>query len=873
MRPRVRPDQPSVSPRLFIPLLFFLIFFSRVPSSPAFAALVKLTPPAGRAGDAFGASVAISPGTALVGRPGDDGDGTDAGAAEVFIRVGANWIPQARLVPQNGGPYGFFGSGVALSGDRALVGAPHGDGNSWGTGAAYVFRRVGTSWAQEAWLKASDGQRNDAFGRSVALDGGYAAAGAHRDGGQGAESGAVYLFENTSSGWPQTAKLALENGAAGDHFGWSLDLDGDRLVAGAPHRGGRGAAYVFRKGPGGWALEAALSAPAGAGSDFFGFSVAIGDGTVLVGAPGNDDGAAQSGAVFAFSEAGGAWTFAATLSPEAGAGGDHFGRSVSLDGGWAAIGADGADANGLSSGRVYLFREEATGWRRVTQTDAGEGETGDRLGWPAAVAGESASCTVLLGARGDDDAGEDGGAAYVLSYPSAGGSAPDIQIGPRAVSLTNGCGPRQSFGGEDDLPPAPASGGETGEYATGLVIPQSVRDYWAAHPSSPRAPVREVLPTQVDWSPYDSPVRSQGSCGSCSAFAAAALIENLMNQAGLPVPADVSEQTFLACGPLSCAGGWYWDALDYAAEYGVPPEACYEYGAVTGSCFLRCPNPAYLVRLGQFTASPGLWAEDQSYNDLRVALQEGPLVVSMRVPDDGSFAGTRYRGGVYDYDGGFIPWDQNAHAVLLVGYDDATQSFKVKNSWGADWGDNGYFRIAYDDVQDDVKFGSFAVSASLAYLSGPMGTATVTNTGGQPLAVSEIRSDVTWLDISPAGGFSVAPGEQRVLSFQVNDWERVNIPEETATITLFSNDPDEGRAMLSVTAERQNCRPEDLPGDLNGLDGVNLADAVLGLQVLSGIQVTDIRQNYPESGADVDGNGRVGFPEVLYVLRLSADLP
>jgi len=864
MRPRVFPHRQTNDAFRSRLLFLFAFFFCLLSAFPARAALVKLTPTGGGVGDAFGTSVAISADAALVGAPGDDADGTDAGAATVFIRVGANWISQTRLVPENGRPHQFFGRGVSLSGDRALVGASHGDGRSRGTGAAYVFRRVGTSWAQEAWLRASDGDRNDAFGQSVALDGQTAAVGAHRDGDRGAESGAVYLFEGGSTGWTRTAKLVPSDGATGDHFGWSLDLEGDRLVVGAPHRGGRGAAYVFGRSGSGWRREAVLTAPAGSEADFFGFSVAVGGNTILVGAPRHEDRGVPSGAVFAFSESGGSWTFSATLVPDDGAASDRFGRSVSLEGGWAAVGADGVDGNGLSSGAAFLFKEEATGWRPLTRTGSRESRAGDRLGWPVAVHGAGSACTAILGARGDA-----AGAAYVLSYPSSDGGAPDVRVDPRTLALTNAATPQQSFRDEDDLPPGPAS---LDGYGTGLVIPRSVREYWEAHPSSPRAPVREILPTRVDWSQYDSPVRSQGGCGSCSAFAAAALIENLMNRAGLPAPADVSEQTFLACGPLSCAGGWYWDALEYAALFGVPPEDCYPYAGVTGHCYLRCDDPAYLVRLGQFTPSPGLWAEDHTHNDLRVALQEGPLVVSMRVPNDGTFVGSNYRGGVYDYDGGDISWDLNGHAVLLVGYDDATQSFKVKNSWGADWGESGYFRIAYDDVQDDVKFGSYAVGASLPYLAGRMATATVSNAGGRTLSVTEIRSDVTWLDISPASGFSVAPGGRRVISFQVNDWDRVSRPEETARVTLFSNDPDESQVVLSVTAAHgmPGAVPGPSRGDLNGVDGANLADAVLGLRVLAGLSATDVREDYPTSGADVDGDGRVGFPEVLYVLRLTA---
>jgi hypothetical protein len=872
MRVRFLPGRLGGFPVFRLPFYGFGLLLLVI-SGPwtAEAAMVKLTPAAGRSGDAFGAAVAIEGAAAIVGIPGDDGGGADAGAAEVFIQVGANWISQARLVPDQSRPHQFFGGGVDLFGERALVGAPRGDGRDWATGAAYLFQRVGTSWAQAAWLRASDGARNDDFGRSVALGDGVAAVGAHRDGDRGAESGAVYLFGDGAGNWSQTAKLAPADGGPGDHFGWSMDLSGDVLVVGAPHHDDRGAAYVFRRSGSDWRREAALEAPNGDTGDFFGFSVAVGGSTLLVGAPGHEGASGPGGAVFAFSESGGNWAFSATLAPDSGgAPGDRFGRSVALSNGWAAVGADGRDGADLSTGRGFLFREEATGWRRVAEAAAPDAAGGDRLGWPAAVSGSADRCTALFGARGDDDAGADAGAAYLLPHPSSGGAAPDIQVGPRSLTLTSSSSPVQQVSDDPAPPPGPAS---VEGSPTGLVIPESVRAYWETHSPPPRTPLRETLPTRVDWSAYDSPVRSQGSCGSCSAFATAALIENLMNQAGLPVTADVSEQAFLACAPLTCSGGWYWDALSYAAEHGVPPEDCYPYQQVTGSCFLRCSDPEYLVKIGRFTPSPGLWGEDPSPDDLRVALQEGPLIVAMRVPPNGTFAGTAYQGGVYDYDGGFIPWEGNGHAVLLVGYDDELEAFKVKNSWGAAWGESGYFRIAYDDVTDDVKFGSYACAASDPFLSGRMGTVTLANQGGRVLTVNDVRPDNSWLEISSAGGFSIAPGGRRVLTLTVSDWARVSQPEENAVVTILSDDPDESQVAVAITA--RHSRPAALPvlpGDLDGVGGVTLADAILGLRVLSGGDGAGLRPRYPDSGADVNGDGRVGFPEIGYALQRAADL-
>jgi hypothetical protein len=252
------------------------------------------------------------------------------------------------------------------------------------------------------------------------------------------------------------------------------------------------------------------------------------------------------------------------------------------------------------------------------------------------------------------------------------------------------------------LPPLPHLSGndDPGLYTTGLLIPDSVRWYWQAHASSSSSKAA-ILPTSIDWSGYDSPVKYQGSCGACWAFATVAAIENAGAQS------DLSEQVLISCsGAGTCSGGFYDNALKYVRSYGLPCEECDPYTATNGDCSSKSANPPFLERLRSIKTS--MWGETARINDLRNALQTGPVIVSMLVFADFN----AYRGGIYRHSSGDF---KGYHAVLVVGYNDSLSCFKVKNSWGIYWGESGYCRVSYDDVSSSVNFGGYGAQVLGAY--------------------------------------------------------------------------------------------------------------------------------------------------------------
>jgi C1A family cysteine protease/photosystem II stability/assembly factor-like uncharacterized protein len=320
-------------------------------------------------------------------------------------------------------------------------------------------------------------------------------------------------------------------------------------------------------------------------------------------------------------------------------------------------------------------------------------------------------------------------------------------------------------------------------YSLGLIIPDSVKEYWSTHNPKVSYNPSEFL-SSIDWSTHDSPVKNQGSCGACWAFAAVALVENLGLQN------DLSEQDIISCAYAGdCGGGFYGQALNYIKNHGISPESCYPYTYSNGNCGDKCQDPAFLEKITTFDQ---LWGWPAELNNVKGALQSGPIVVSFSVYAD-----------LYDYTDGIYTHSYGAyvggHAVLVVGYDDAEQCFKFKNSWGTSWGEDGYCRISYSDVSSEVCFGSHGTIASKVFTESN-NEYTIYNDGQAPLTINTITTNSEWLTTfgHPTTPFSIEPADKQVVACNI-DWGQLST-QETGTITLDTNEPYENPFLVNVTA-------------------------------------------------------------------------
>ena len=356
----------------------------------------------------FGTSVAISDSIAVIGAQGKE---EDAGAAFVFERSGNGWTQVAELIASDGASGDMFGQAVAVSGDIVVVGAP-GDDNERGVnaGAAYIFLRGSMGWSEQARIIASDGALEDQFGSAVTIDGSTVAIGSpSADTPAGQDAGKVYLYEESGPQWLEQVIISLVDGAQEDLFGFSMALENTTLAIGAPEPSSKtGRVYVFEQVGPAWVREAVFTGSDAEVGDQFGADVDIDDNYIMAGAPLHNG---EQGAAYVFRRTSGQWgdVEEAKVESAVGEAGDRMGIAVSISGNFALIGAPLSTG---TSGASYLFERDGLVWLQQTRLGSPDEEGNARLGQDVALDGEHA----LIGASFDTNGnGFEAGSVFFLS--------------------------------------------------------------------------------------------------------------------------------------------------------------------------------------------------------------------------------------------------------------------------------------------------------------------------------------------------------------------------------------------------------------------------------------------------------------------------
>ncbi len=421
--------------------------------------------------DYYGHVVSISGTYAIVGAPRKATNSPSwisyAGAAYIYeLNNSGSWVQVQKITASDMGLSDLFGWSVSISGNYAIVGAygededVNGSNYIFNSGSAYIFERdsaTGT-WSQVQKIVASDRDAIDYFGYAVSISGEIAIVGAYNDenfigANNMSGAGSAYFFERDSAtgSWNQVQKVVASDRDIDDNFGHAVAISGSRAIVGAYQEDAptgttalsdAGAAYIFeRNSSGSWAEVKKLVASDRDADDYFGYAVAISGGYAIVGAYLDEHNAAGSGVMtyagsaYIYERNGGSWNQEHKIVASDRTAIDLFGRSVSISGNYALVGANSEDEDTLGmntrsdAGSGYIFKRNSNGtWLQEQKIVASDRSIDDYFGFNVSLSGNN----IVVGAYGEDDdlnganAQFNAGSAYIFTRcPSSTSSIAD----------------------------------------------------------------------------------------------------------------------------------------------------------------------------------------------------------------------------------------------------------------------------------------------------------------------------------------------------------------------------------------------------------------------------------------------------------------
>ena len=338
--------------------------------------LARLVPDVATIENRYVSDVAIHWNMAAYGAPLAVVNGVPRGAVYMFGMHGGEWVVEQTVVPDDVGSVTRFGDAVALDGNTLFVGAYRSAGLK---GATFVFHRIGQAWIQQARLQSDEDLWLNAFGWSVDVDGDVAIVGAM---GIGERRGSAYIFRRSGHEWREEARLTSSHVGSPALFGWSVAIQGDIALVGAPGlffnqsfpRPGR--VTAFHRTSAGWEEGQVLMSPDPCSVDEFGVSLDLDDEFAVIGSTGACT-FLEGGRAHVFRRNNRRWSTVAEFSAPSDLRRNGFGGAVAIKGGLIAVGAERQDTSGPDCGGVFLYRRAGDRW--ALNAEVSVDGTGERL--------------------------------------------------------------------------------------------------------------------------------------------------------------------------------------------------------------------------------------------------------------------------------------------------------------------------------------------------------------------------------------------------------------------------------------------------------------------------------------------------------------